>query len=53
MKMINALEKKLKRLERKYARLPKSAKLQKMRIAKSYKATIKKIEHLTGKELLP
>jgi hypothetical protein len=36
---VQKLHKKLKRIERKYSRLPKKATLQKMRLAKSYSAT--------------
>jgi hypothetical protein len=46
------LHKKLARLERKYQRLPQSAKIQKLRLIKSYKATAAKIEKLTGRKVL-
>jgi len=50
---VNKLHKKLKKLERKYSRLPESAKLQKMRLAKTYSSTVKKIEKLTGRRMMP
>jgi len=50
---VQKLHKKLKSLERKYSRLPESAKIQKVRIAKTYSATINKIEKLTGRSLIP
>ena len=49
---VQKLHKKLKRLERKYSRLPKKSIIQKMRLAKTYAATVVKIEKLTGKEFI-
>jgi archaellum component FlaC len=50
---VEKLHKKLKRIERQYSRLPQKAKVQKMRLAKSYSATIEKIEKLTGRKMMP
>jgi hypothetical protein len=45
------LHKKLQRIERKYERLPAGAKVQRLRLLKSYQATLKKIKHRTGGEV--
>jgi hypothetical protein len=50
--MIDKLVKKLGRLQRKYEKLPKGAKVRQARLMKTYEATARQIRQLTGKDYI-